>query len=419
MTSLTVVTPWHNAHELAAGYWHAMQALSADDRVIVIDNGSTPPLQLPDDSRFTVVRLGLNSGFSAASNVGLYRAATDAVLFLNNDIRAADGSNWADQIREAVADGRFVGAHLRHEQHAAVDGVPVPYLDGWCLAGSRADLIRIGGWDTGFEEPSYYGDNDLCARAAAAGITLEQIPVSLRHFGNYTSRRYRGRDDVSARNQIRYEDVVRRLRGHSGTAAASIAVITPSLPTRADKLADACASVSAQTLPASVHLVGVDHARKGSVAVRNELVAAAHGCEWVAFLDDDDVLYPNHLELLHGAATRENADIVYSWCDVTGRAGWNPSRHFDPQALRRGNYIPITCLVRRSTLAELGGFRPYDQWPAELQTFDGGTFNGHEDWDLWLRALDAGARFHCVPEPTWRYQLHPGSKTAVGEGAAA
>jgi len=29
----------------------------------------------------------------------------------------------------------------------------------------------------------------------------------------------------------------------------------------------------------------------------------------------------------------------------------------------------------------------------------------NEDHDLWVRALDAGARFRCIPEVTWTYRL--------------
>jgi hypothetical protein len=27
-------------------------------------------------------------------------------------------------------------------------------------------------------------------------------------------------------------------------------------------------------------------------------------------------------------------------------------------------------------------------------------------WDLWVRALDAGARFKCVPAVTWTYRMN-------------
>jgi glycosyltransferase involved in cell wall biosynthesis len=184
-----------------------------------------------------------------------------------------------------------------------------------------------------------------------------------------------------------------------------ISVITAALPSRLDRLCEACASVRAQTHPAAEHLVAIDYDRRGSAATRNALLRAATG-EWVAVLDDDDLLMPRHLETLLAAS--QDADVVYSFCAVEGRPGWSPNRTFDAEALRQGNYIPVTALIRRSLLDELGGWKDSALCPY-----------GFEDWQLWLDALTAGARFVCVPEVTWVYRLHEMSKTFVGERAAA
>jgi len=180
-----------------------------------------------------------------------------------------------------------------------------------------------------------------------------------------------------------------------------ISVITASLPTRSAMLAECVASVAAQTLAPIEHLISVDHARVGSSRTRNRLMQAAGGT-WIAVLDDDDVMFPDHLAALW--EERDRADVIYSFCEVTGRS-WNPNRTFDPDVLRGSNYIPITTLIRADLVRGLGGWQ------------DGA--NGWEDWDFWLRALDAGARFVCVPRITWRYRFHRGNKTTVGEKAAA
>lgn len=178
-----------------------------------------------------------------------------------------------------------------------------------------------------------------------------------------------------------------------------ISVITASLPGRAAMLAECVASIAAQTRPPIEHLVGVDHARRGSAATRNALLSAVGGAR-VAVLDDDDVAYPHHLERL----AMVDADIVYSWCDVEGRPGWSPNEHFDADALRSRNYIPITTLIRVELLRDLGG------WHEDAA-------HGWEDWDFWLRALDAGVRFACVPEVTWRYRFHGRNKSINGVAA--
>lgn len=188
----------------------------------------------------------------------------------------------------------------------------------------------------------------------------------------------------------------------------TVAVITPSLPTRTNQLLRAMLSVTGQTHLPDRHLVAVDYQRAGSAAVRNQLVDAADaaGIDWVAPLDDDDWLAPNHLQLLLAAS--RTADVVYSYCQVTGRDGWNPNRGFDPAALRRGNFIPITTLIRTELWRDLDGWR--DSSECE---------HGWEDWDFWVRALDIDATFVCVPETTWVYNFHPGCKTVLGEALAS
>lgn len=181
-----------------------------------------------------------------------------------------------------------------------------------------------------------------------------------------------------------------------------ISVVTASIPSRTAMLAECVASVSAQTLPPLEHLIGIDHARWGSAAMRNTLLAGARG-EWIAVLDDDDLLWGEHLAKLRAVS---DADIVYSFCEVVGKE-WNPNSPFDENRLRSGNYIPATSLIRTELLRSLNGWRD----SANCQ-------DGLEDWDLWLRALDAGARFVCLPEITWTYRFHGGNKSVRGEVGA-
>ncbi len=177
MTTITVVTPWVNHRELERDYWAAIR--TEDCQVIIVDNGSNPPLP-------NAWRLDRNTGFSHASNVGLHLAQTDAVLFLNNDI-FAQKPGWLEPIREALEPGVLVGTVIRDDPHGAVDGEPMPYLDGWCLAGMTDDLLELGGFDESYEEPSYFSDNDLSFRARLAGMTLREARTSVCHLASQTS----------------------------------------------------------------------------------------------------------------------------------------------------------------------------------------------------------------------------------------
>lgn len=175
-------------------------------------------------------------------------------------------------------------------------------------------------------------------------------------------------------------------------ALAVIVVCTPSIPDRHDLLREACISVAAQELgPPAFHLIAVDHERRGPAEARNRLArACTEG--WLTFLDDDDLWDPHHLRTLWAVAQRGDADVVYSLARIEGRPGWDPQQEtFDPDRLREVNYIPLGGLIRAELFHQVGGFPTDDRL--------------YEDHGMWLRLLDAGARFECIPERTWTYRF--------------
>lgn len=205
--TIGIVTPWHNHPELAPQYLQAVDMRRLTDELIVVDNGSTPALE-------NAVRLDINAGFSPACNVGLQRATTDAVLFLNNDIWATDRM-WLEKIRDALEPGVLVGAKLRTEPHTKHGDLDLPYLDGWCLAGMREDLLELGGFDESFDEPAYYSDNDLCFRARLEGMTLREVRAGIHHKGGYTSQANGWTLPQTAANRARFLSKVEELMGVS------------------------------------------------------------------------------------------------------------------------------------------------------------------------------------------------------------
>jgi glycosyltransferase involved in cell wall biosynthesis len=174
----------------------------------------------------------------------------------------------------------------------------------------------------------------------------------------------------------------------------TVAAVIPSIPPRAGKLLEALASVANQTRPVDQISVAIDHERQGAAATRNRAFAAVD-CEWTAFLDDDDLWRPQHVERLLSTAVNCHADLVYPWFDVDG--GSDPLGRegvpFDPDALRLNNYIPVTLLVRTAALRDVGGFPVpgSEAWP----------HGDCEDWAAWLQLLNAGATFVHLPERTW------------------
>jgi glycosyltransferase involved in cell wall biosynthesis len=167
-------------------------------------------------------------------------------------------------------------------------------------------------------------------------------------------------------------------------------------------------SVLAQTVqPAAIVIVN-DTEHAGSADTRNTALAKAT-TEWVAFLDSDDQLLPNHLERLLGAATEADAagnrvDVVYSWPRVYGPDGnlipradqWGGGPVFDPERLRREAHIQTTSLVRTTAAKAAGGFR--------FITDQHGASN--DDHGFYLALLHAGCGFLCVPEETFLWRHH-------------
>lgn len=176
----------------------------------------------------------------------------------------------------------------------------------------------------------------------------------------------------------------------------SVSVVIPTIPTRAALLEIALDSVKAQTIPPDAVHVVVDTDGAGPAATRN------HGLDfvdtdWVAFLDDDDVLKPNHLRALARYAYLSGADVVYPYFDVVGGVDLIDcfAVPFDPILLRRRNYIPVTVLARTQLVRMVGGFEDH---PDE-------SGKPCEDWGLWLKLLDHGARFSHLPQRTWVWHL--------------
>ncbi len=135
-------------------------------------------------------------------------------------------------------------------------------------------------------------------------------------------------------------------------ATRAITVITPSLPDRAAMLAEAVASVEAQTLSAEAHLIEVDHLRDGPAILRNRMLERA-ATEWVAFLDDDDLLDPHHLETLAAGS----ADVVVPYCRFDGPplSPLYVNQPYSRKRLARHGLFPPAVLARTSAVLRAGG----------------------------------------------------------------
>jgi GT2 family glycosyltransferase/LmbE family N-acetylglucosaminyl deacetylase len=142
----------------------------------------------------------------------------------------------------------------------------------------------------------------------------------------------------------------------------------------------------------------------------NAGLAAATG-EYVAFLDQDDIWMPFHVEVLlselrsdprldvaYGdyriASCRRERDLV-EVCDVAPTTG----KDYRRGRLLAGNHIPLHSFLCRIALARRIGFDP--------------ALEAYEDWDFLGRAELGGAEFRRVPELVCEYRVFPLSGEAA------
>lgn len=178
-----------------------------------------------------------------------------------------------------------------------------------------------------------------------------------------------------------------------------ITVVTPTVPGREHLLAEAVASVQAQTVQPADHLILLDEHHAGPAPTLNLLIELVE-TEWYAVLNDDDLFDPDHLEEHQKALPY--GDIVMSWGrepDAPYRGVWRRQEFLDKHdtGLRPG------CLTARKAVWEKVRYR--DQ-PIE-------------DWDFVARALFRGYKVEPVYRETWTYRSHEGQSSRIYEAALA
>ena len=161
----------------------------------------------------------------------------------------------------------------------------------------------------------------------------------------------------------------------------------------------------------------------GVAAARNAGIAASSGGELVALLDHDDRWHADYLERTVAAfdaaraagrrvgivacdALLEEDDRILgeTYLDRHGRAD-----RVDLDLMLRRNGIHARALFTREGYDAVGGFDP-------------GCL-ASDDFDLWMRLLEAGWEVETLPEALVTWRLHPGSQSRdqrrMSEGAVA
>ena len=201
---------------------------------------------------------------------------------------------------------------------------------------------------------------------------------------------------------------------------SDITVVIPTIPPRQQLLRQALTSVVRQTTPAASIIVEYDHNRDGVATVRNRALVRVQ-TKWVAWLDDDDQLLPNHLEtLLATAEQNPDASLIYPVPRLIGGSDptavsvggqwqlpWGVPFETEQKLhlLHHGSFIPITHLVRTEAALRIGGFPP-------SRTLAGGRLQGEDERYL-IALLENDEKFVHVNEETWIWNVHDGNTAGL------
>lgn len=112
---------------------------------------------------------------------------------------------------------------------------------------------------------------------------------------------------------------------------------------------------------------------KGAPVARNRGMDEAKG-DYVIFWDADLIARSDMLEKMKRALD-ENPEASYSYCNYKFGFKKMPAREFDPDALKKVNYIITTSLIRKKDAI---------RWDESLKKF--------QDWDLWLTMFEQGKK---------------------------
>ncbi len=139
----------------------------------------------------------------------------------------------------------------------------------------------------------------------------------------------------------------------------------------------------------------------GTIAInRNYGIAKAKG-QYLAFCDDDDIWYPNKLEVQINYILNHNVDIISSALmlfgeDITEEHVFYKKYSGRMEIYQRNLLTPSSVIVKNSNIVR------FDENP---------DFNCSEDWALWTKLITLGYRLYQFPEPLVRYRVFSSNLT--------
>lgn len=413
---------------------------------IIVNDGSTDSsekiINSFDDPRIKLVRnesnMGLTQslvkGFDLAN--GAYIARMDA-----DDISLPHRFETEVNFLDIHQDYALIGSsyYLINDLGEKLGIVPVLLCNdqlkneliekNWFCHGST--LIRkvaydsVGGYNIGF---TYAQDYDLWLRIAEQyKIANIEEPLYCWRDSCACTSRAKAEEQKMFANKAKENAILRRKSNVSVTDSRPlVSIIVPTF-NRPHLIGNTIISILNQTYP-NIEIVVVNdcgspvedvichlnsnksityvrHSKNtGLSAARNTGIKIASG-EYIGYLDDDDMFYPDHVETLVDFLIKNRAQVAYTdacmACQEQVNGIWETkerkllySMDFNSDIIFIRNMFPVLCILHEKKCIDVvGGF---DE-----------TLKTHEDWDLWLR-MSTKYALHHIKKTTAEYVVRKG-----------
>ena len=433
---VSVIIPCYNYGEyLESSVESIIQQTYQDFEIIIVNDGSTDNSKEVAEhliSKYSDVSIQLvnqkNTGHPAISrNNGIKKAKGQYILTLDADDKVAPTFiEKTLQVLQANPEYSIAYTHRQdfdgaNEVHQAqpfnLDKLRYQNHLSYCALYKKEVWEKVGGYRTN----TRFEDWDFFVAAGAAGFNGVLVPEplflyrrhdtgfyqdSIKNFEyNYASIVMNNREIYSEKE---IEDAERIINSKNDKSKGKrkgpkVSVIVPT-HNRVEGLCEAIQSIQNQSFQ-DFEIIVVNDAgddvtavinsfddkriryfvhkkNKGLAAARNTGLKKSRG-KYIAYLDDDDIYYFNHLETLVNQLEYSGYRVAYSVANRAHQQKQNDyyvithrdipyAYDFSYDRMLISNYIPVLCIMHERRCLKSSGL--FDE-----------SLNSHEDWDLWIR----------------------------------
>lgn len=383
-------------------------------------------------------------GYPKATNTGIREASYDKIILLNNDTQllGQPTNQWLEMLEMPFGIASCGISCIVKEYSSIVNN---NFAVFFCVMIDRKVFDTIGLLNEDFGTGSGE-DIEFCVRAQRCGFTIHEVSEKTKldqkyyggsfpiyHFGEGTvhdKTLVKDWDYIFVSNKFKLAKLLNDYWNNMKLQNdKKIAVITP-IHNDINHIFNAVNSVKMQTVGNVVHYIYDDASNDGFEKItefsdienlvlirgdrkmgqsygRNLLIekAISDGCDLIAFLDSDDIWFPDHLE--QSLAAKQDFNIVYSkpaFVSPTGAVVFPVNIPipdiFIGKHLLHNNFIWISSVL------------------ADKQCFIDNKFddnlNSVEDWDMWIRLFEKQYTFIKKENVTLQYLVRNDSQASLG-----